>query len=523
MSKAQATKKIEKTSKYQKEYKNLHDLSRHTRILQGIASLLDWDQETYMPSGASAIRSEQLKVMAGLIHREKTSKEFAKALSKLINIKTGQVIAKTLPNPQVAALKEWRRDYLQDTSLPTKFVEDFAKLTSQSILAWKSAKDGNAFQKFAPYLDRIVTMCRKKADYLGYKDHPYDALLDQYEPNITTREVTTLFTKLRNNITPLLKKIASAKQVNDKFLYGKWDEAKQIAFSNTLLNALDYDLTKGRLDFSAHPFSSASHPTDSRITTRFHPTYLVNMFFTVLHEAGHALYEMGLPENQYGTPLGEARSLGIHESQSRWWETRIGMSKSFWQYFLPKLKDTFKGQLDSVTLEKFYLGINKVEPSLIRVEADELTYPLHVILRFELEKDLIDGSLKVRDIPEAWNAKMETYFGIIPPTDTQGCLQDVHWSMGGIGYFPTYTLGNIYAADLFNGFTKDHPDWEHKVAAGEFGFIKLWLHEKIYQHGRHYTSHELIKNATGKPFSADSYLNYLKDKYNKIYKLNKQK
>lgn len=503
----------------QKDYQFLHDLSKHIRILQGISSLLDWDQETYMPPGASSIRSEQLKTLAGIIHKEKTSKKYTKALSKLIDIKTGQLHEKKLPPPQKAALREWRRDYLQDTSLPTKFVEEFASTTSQAVIAWRSSKMNNSYKQFAPYLNRIVDLCRKKADYLGYKDHPYDALLDQYEPNMTTHEVSTLFAKLKGKLTPLIKKISTAKQIEDRFLNNEWDKDKQILFCNKLLEALEYDKNRGRLDFSAHPFSSSSHPTDSRITTRFHPTYLLNIFFTVLHEAGHALYEMGLPVSQYGTPLGDARSLGIHESQSRWWETRIGMSKPFWKYFLPFLKETFKGQLDSISLEKFYLALNKVEPSFIRVEADELTYPLHVILRFELEKDLIDGSLNVKDVPEAWNAKMKKYFDLIPPTDTQGCLQDVHWSMGGLGYFPTYTLGNIYAADLFAAFIKDHPDWETRLGSGELIFIKLWLHEKIYQYGRQFTSHELIQKATGKPFSADSYLNYLTEKYSKIYKI----
>ncbi|MBA3721867.1 MAG: carboxypeptidase M32 [Parachlamydiaceae bacterium] len=513
------TNESKKTTKSQKDYQKLFEISKHTHVLQGIAALLDWDQETYMPAGSAGIRSEQLKTMAGIIHREKTSKKFSNALAKLIDIKTGKVLVKDLPKPQMAALKEWRRDYLQDTALPSKFVEEFAKLTSQSILAWRAAKQDNAFSQFAPYLDRIIQMCRKKADLLGYKDHPYDALLDQYEPDMTTKEVTKLFHKLSTNLTPLIKKIHSSKQINDDFLMGDWDKDKQIAFSHRLLDAMGYDLNFGRLDFSAHPFSSASHPTDSRITTRIHPTNLVSNFFVILHEGGHGLYEMGLRKDYYGSPLGQSRSLGIHESQSRWWETRIGQSKPFWQYFLPLLKETFNGRLNSITLEDFYRAVNKVEPSFIRVDADELTYPLHVILRFELEKALIEGSLKTRDIPEAWNAKMKEYLGIVPKTNKEGCLQDVHWSMGGLGYFPTYTLGNVFAASLFEAFAKEHPDWEKRVASGDLAFIKLWLNDKIYQHGRCYSSHELLKNATGKDFSADPYLDYLNKKYSAIYRL----
>lgn len=502
----------------EKDYQKLYEISKHTRILQGISAILDWDQETYMPAGSAGIRSEQLEAMAGLIHREKTSRKFTNALSKLIDIPSGKVTNKNLSPAQVAAVKEWRRDYLHDTALPTKFVEEFAKLTSQALIAWRSAKKENAFLQFSPYLDRIIQLCRKKADLLGYQDHPYDALLDQYEPDAKTKEVASLFSKLRTQLTPLIKKMAQ-QPVDDKFLYGKWDHAKQMEFSKKLLDAMGYDFSLGRVDFSTHPFSSSSHPTDSRITTRIHPECLMSNIFAILHEGGHGLYEMGLPQSHYGTPLGDARSLGVHESQSRWWETRIGLSKPFWQYFFPILKETFKGKLDHINLDVFYAAINKVEPSLIRIEADEVTYPLHVILRFELEKDLIEGSLNVRDIPEAWNAKMEEYLGLIPGTNAEGCLQDIHWSMGGFGYFPTYTLGNLYAAHLFEAFAKDHPTWEKQVSGGQFGFIKLWLHDKIYQHGKRYPTQELLKHATGKEFSVDPYLHYLKKKYGTLYKL----
>lgn len=499
------------------DYQKMHDLSRKIQVLIGIKSLLDWDQETYMPPGAAQIRADQLKTMSGLIHKEKTSKKFQTALSKLIDIKSGKIQSKKLSPPQIAAAKEWRRDFLHDTALPTKFVEEFAKVSSQAITAWRSARQENAFQKFAPFLEKIVDLNRKKADYLGYQDHPYDALLDIHEPDVTTQDVSTLFTNLKENLTPLIKKV-SKHPVDDKFLFGSWDQTKQIAFSHQLLKALGYDLEKGRLDFSAHPFSTSAHPTDSRITTKIHPDSLMSNIFAVLHETGHALYEMGLPQEHYGSPLGEFRSMGIHESQSRWWETRIGLSKPFWSYFFPLLKETFKGQLDKITLDSFYRAINKVEPSLIRIEADELTYPLHIILRFELEKGLVEGSINVREIPDAWNSKMEKYLGITPKTNAEGCLQDIHWSMGEFGYFPTYTLGNLYAAHLFEAFEKDHPDWEKQVSEGHLGFIKQWLHQKIYQHGRRYSTQELLLEATGKPFSANAYINYLKKKYESLYK-----
>lgn len=503
----------------QKDYANLHKIARHARVLSGIAAVLDWDQETYMPLGGAGIRATQLETLAGVIHAEKTGKKFANALGKLIDIPSGKVKAKGLNAPQAAALREWRRDFTKDTALPKSFVEEFAKLTSQSIVAWRDAKKNSTFLHFAPFLDRIIAMSRKKAELLGYKGHPYDALLDQYEPDATTKDISILFTSLKKGIVELLKKIKKAKQIDDSFLHGKFSHEKQIEFGKLLLADMGYDMSHGRLDLSTHPFSSASHPSDSRITTRIHPTSLISNISVILHEGGHALYEMGLPQEDYGSPLGDAISLGMHESQSRWWETRIGQSKPFWQHYLPLLKKHFPGKLDKITLEQFYSALNKVEPSFIRVEADEVTYTLHVILRFELEKALIEGSLSVRDIPGAWNAGMKELLDIVPSRDAEGCLQDVHWSMGGFGYFPTYTLGNLYAAQLFEAFAKYYPDWEKRVASGDLVFIKGWLGEAVHQHGRRYSSLELLKKVTGKPFTADAYLSYLSAKYKEIYHL----
>jgi Zn-dependent carboxypeptidase len=503
----------------QKDYDALHKLSKHARVLSAVSELLHWDQETYMPDGAAAARAEQLETLAGIIHEAKSGKPFADALAKLIDIKKGTIKAKGLSKEQEAALREWRRDYTKEKALPKEFVTEFAKLTSQSILAWRDAKTDNAFQKFAPFLEKLIAMERQKAEYLGYKDHPYDALLDLYEPGMTTAAVTAVFDPLKKNITALLKKIAKAKQVDDKFLHGKFPADKQLDFCKKLLTDMGYDFNCGRLDLSAHPFSSSPHPTDSRITTRLHKTSLINCVSTVMHEAGHAFYEMDLPKEHYGSPLGESISLGVHESQSRWWETRIGQSKAFWQHYLPILKREFKGKLEGVSLDTFYKAVNKVEPSFIRVDADEVTYSLHVILRFELEKALIEGTLKVKDIPAAWNSKMKELLGVTPKTNTEGCLQDIHWSMGGFGYFPTYTLGNLYAAHMFEAFEKSHPNWQARVAKGELKFIKDWLHKAVHKHGRFYSSLELLKAVTGKNFTADAYTRYLQNKYADVYNL----
>jgi carboxypeptidase Taq len=500
----------------EQEYANLKEISHHAYILSGIHQLLDWDQETYMPIGAAPIRAVQLKTLAGIIHAEKTSKKLSQALDKLIDLSTGKVRASELSPRQQAALHAWRRDYLQEKSLPKSFVEEFAKLCSHSMTIWREAKKKNDFALFAPYLKKIIEMSRKKADYLGYDEHPYDALLDQYEPGISVSKLDLLFSKLKPFLVNLVKKIGSGVSIDDTCLYGSFSHLKQLKFAKTLLHAMGYDEQHGRLDLSAHPFSSSSHPTDTRITTRFHPRSLMSCISVVLHEAGHALYERGLPVEEFGTPLGSAISLGMHESQSRWWETLIGQSRPFWSWGLPLLKKQFKGKFDKVSLEQFYRALNKVQPSLIRVDADEVTYNLHIILRFEIERMLIEGSLSYKEVPEVWKAKMQQLLGICPQTDAEGCLQDVHWSMGGFGYFPSYTLGNLYAAQFFTQFAQDHPDWQERVSSGQLLFIKDWLHQHIHRYGRQYQSAELLKKITGRQFSPQPFMNYLTDKYGAI-------
>ncbi len=501
------------------DYEALLKLSRQFHLLQGISSILEWDQETHMPPDGAPIRAEQLELLAGLIHQEKTGKKFSSALEKLISLSTGEIIGKELDEERRIALGLFRKDYLQATALPREFVEKFTKLTSQSLEAWRFARQNNTYLHFLPFLDQIVAMTRQKADYLGYKEHPYDALLDLYEPGLTTADVTSLFTDLKTPISELIKKIGNAKQVDDQFLHGSFPKEKQVEFSKELLEAMGYDKAKGRLDFSVHPFSSSSHPTDSRITTFIHQNSLMSCISSVLHEGGHGLYEMGLPHEHFGSPLCESLSLGMHESQSRWWETLIGLSEPFWSHFLPKLQEIFHGQLDKVALPAFHRAINKVEPSFIRIEADEVTYPLHIVLRFEIERDLVAGTLKVRDIPEAWNEKMKNLLGITPKTYSEGCLQDIHWSLGSLGYFPSYTLGNLYASHLFLGFQEEFPDWEKRVADGQLLFMKQWLNQNVHCHGRKYTSKELLKKATNKTFSSKAYINYLRNKYSAIYKL----
>lgn len=496
---------------WEKDYSRLAELSRQSALLNGITALLDWDQETYMPAGAAAIRSEQLKILALLAHKAKTGAPFRTALSRLIDIDSGDIAQG--PGPaEKAALKRWRHDYVRVKALPSKLVEELTKLSSQAIHIWRLARQRDAFLQFAPVLDRLITLCRRKADYLGFQNHPYDALVEDYEPGMTTALLKNLFDSLVPRLQQMVKAIQSQPIPEDSFLKGPFNEKAQILLCHKLMELVGYEANKGRLDLSTHPFSSSSHPTDSRITTRISKDNLMESLSATMHECGHSLYEMGLPESHFGTPLGQAVSLGIHESQSRFWETFIGQSEPFSHFLLTLLQDHFSS-LKEVKPQAFYRAINKVSPGLIRIDSDEVTYNLHIALRFNLEVQLIEGSLKVRDLPDAWNSQMQELLGITPSNNQEGCLQDIHWSMGSFGYFPTYTLGNLYAGQLFAAFAKGQPHWKEGVQKGELLFIRDWLKEKIHQHGRRYTPLELIESATGKTFSSEPYLAYLEGKY----------
>ena len=491
-------------------FNKVWEIGKRIARFEGILRLIEWDQETYMPKNAAASRADQIELLASTIHQEKTHPTFVENLNNLDT--------KNLEAWQKAAVREWKEDVRKALALPNAFVKEFAKLKSESMIVWTKARKDSDFKQFAPYLTKVFNMCRKEADYLGYVHSPYDALLDLYEPKMTVAKLTPLFDKLGKSLSSLLKKIP---ETDTSCLAQTVSEEKQIAFGTKLLKAMGYDLSYGRLDLSTHPFSTAMHPTDSRVTTRITKHSYFDSLSAVLHEGGHGLYEMHLDTNYFGTPLCESRSLGIHESQSRSWETFIGQSRPFWQHFFPLLQKCYK--LEKTDFETFYRAINCVKPTFIRVEADEVTYCLHVILRFELEKAMIEGDLAVKDLPGAWDERMEKLLGIRPPCDREGCLQDIHWSMGAVGYFPTYALGTVYAAQFFEALVEDFPDWEKQVAHGELLFIRDWQKEKIHKWGRRYSSSELVKKVTGKELEVTPYLNYLKKKYSKIYTISGMK
>jgi carboxypeptidase Taq len=496
---------------------DLKELSTEIHTLSSILSLLHWDQETYMPAGGISPRSHQIALLSTLIHEKKISRKFKDCLAKLVHSSTSKPKVKGLRRVELAMLREWQKDFARATKLPPSFVQTFSQVTAEASQIWSVAKKDSNFKVFAPFLEKIIGLCRQKAEILGFVDHPYDALLEAYEPCMTTRKVGVLFDALQKELRQLLKKITSSRPIDDRFLRKKIDPAKQMEIGHQILSGLPLDPAFSRLDLSAHPFSTALHPHDSRITTRILPNGFMSNIFSVLHEAGHSMYEMGLSLKTWGTPLSEAVSLSIHESQSRWWETLIGRNLPYWRHTYPLLQKMLPTHLKKVPLERFYRAINKVTPSLIRVEADEVTYCLHVILRFEIEKQLISGSLSVSDLPEAWNAKMKEFFGITPPNDAQGCLQDIHWSLGDFGYFPTYALGNLFAAQFFTAFAKECPDWEQETAQGNFAFIREWLKTNIHEWGRMYNSEELAKKVTGRSLTHTPYITYLKKKYAPLY------
>lgn len=501
-----------------KAFTDLRELSLEIHELNSILSLLHWDQETYMPSGGITARSQQISLLSALIHEKKTSRRFKDNLARLVSLSTGKPKAKGLSKAHHIMIREWRRDYLRMGKLPASFVKNFAQVTSEASQIWAAAKKDNNFKVFAPFLRKIIDLSREKAAIFGFSDHPYDALLETYEPCMTTRKIGTLFEALQKELTALLKKITAARHIDNRFLHRKVDSDKQAEISNLIASKLPIDPAYTRLDISSHPFSMALHPHDSRITTRIIPDNFMSNIFSILHESGHSMYEMGVPIDTWGTPLSEPVSLSVHESQSRWWEALIGRSLPFCRFFYPHLQKALPNVLKGISLDRFYRGINKVTPSFIRVEADEVTYCLHVILRFEIEKELISGKLSVHDLPEAWNAKMKAYLGIVPPKDSLGCLQDIHWSLGDFGYFPTYALGNLLSAQFFTAFSKEQSDWEQKIASGDLAFIRDWLKANIFRWGRTYDSEELAKRISGKPLSETAYCTYLKKKYAEIYK-----
>ena len=475
--------------------------------LRAAIALLEYDQEVHMPPKGAPGRGRQLATLSGLAHRHFVSEEVGGLLDACADLPG-------LDGDDAVLLDEVRYDFEQARKLPAEFVEECARAQSKAFSAWVGARKESDFFAFRPHLQELVELAKRKADFLGYEDSPYDALLDEYERGMTTAKVSVLFAELAEKQRALLDRILAQ---DDRTEYGwldqTWDEEAQWNLSLRLLADMGYDFEAGRQDKSVHPFTIGFGLHDVRITTRISADEPFSSLTGSIHEGGHALYEQGFREEDERSWLGQAPSLGIHESQSRLWENVVGRSRAYWAHYAPILRQHFPGQLDNVADEQIYRAMNRVRPSLIRVEADECTYNLHIILRFEIETALIEGRISADEVPEVWNAKMKDYLGLEVPDDAQGCLQDVHWSHGGFGYFPTYALGNLYAAQLFEQVRKDLPRVWEDIREGDFAPLLGWLRAHVHRAGRRKTAEVIVEDATGQSPGAAAYLRYLEDKF----------
>ncbi len=492
----------------------LKDLIAEIMDLKYAAALLGWDQQTYMPPGGAEGRGNQLATLERLAHERFASPELGKLLEDL-----KPYAASLDPDSDEARLvKVTARNYSKATRVPSRHVVEFAQASTLGQQAWMEARRKSDFAMFQPHLEKIVALRQEYASFFPDCEHPYDALLDDFEPGMKTAEVIAIFDGLRPKQVELIKAIAARPQVDDSFLHQPFDEQKQWDFGVEVITSFGYDWKRGRQDKAAHPFTTGFGINDVRITTRVDPKYLSQLLFSTFHECGHGLYGLGAAQELERTGLEDGASLAVHESQSRMWENLVGRSLPMWEHFYPRLQQVFP-QLAGVPLEKFYKGINKVEPSFIRTEADEATYNLHIMLRLEIEIALLEGKVAVKDLPALWNAKMQEYLGVTPPNDTLGVLQDIHWSGGMIGYFSTYALGNLVSAQLWEKVNQDIPDLAEQIRAGKFAGLLAWLRDKIHRHGAKFEPQELVQKVTGSKINPDAYIRYLTKKYVEIYGL----
>ncbi|HVF01330.1 MAG TPA: carboxypeptidase M32 [Rubrobacteraceae bacterium] len=492
---------------------NLRQLKERLAQISDVSSangLLMWDRQTYLPKGGVAGRAEQTATLSRIAHE------------MLVDAETGRLLeALDQPDPSSedgALVRRARREYEKATRLPGELVAEISRATALAEPAWVEARERSDWSLFAPHLETILPLQREAAEHLGYEDHLYDALLDGYEPGAKKARLEKMFEELKTELVPLIRSISERDgEDREAPLHNAFDEKAQERFGEEVITRFGYDWDRGRQDRTVHPFCIGLTPGDVRITTRFDPGWLSPALFGTMHETGHALYEQGVDPAYARTPLGGGTSMGIHESQSRLWENLVGRSRPFWSHFYPGLQKAFPEALGGIELEGFYRAINAVSPSEIRVEADEVTYNLHILLRFELEVALIEESLSVSDLPSAWNAKMEEYLGITPENEATGALQDVHWSAGLFGYFPTYTIGNVLSVALFDEAIGAYPAIPEQIAEGEFSTLLGWLRENIHRHGSRYYPDELIERVTGRPLDAAPYLKYLKNKFGQLY------
>ena len=490
-------------------YDALLDRVERWNAVGSASGVLGWDQQVMMPEGGTPARSKQLSALSSVHHDMVTADETGELLDELDDA--------DLTEEQAAVVREVRREYERADAVPVELVEEISETGSEALQAWEEAKAEDEFETFAPYLQKHVELKREYAEHIDPDRDPYEVLFEEFEPCLSMERAESILTELREALVPMIGEIreSDVDLAVDTF-EGTFPEDEQEALSREALELVGYDFDRGRLDVSSHPFT-AGNQFDCRVTTRFDEEDPLGAVGSTIHEFGHAQYNLGLPQDHFGTPLGESRDLSVHESQSRLWENHVGRSEAFWQEFLPVFQEHFP-QTEDATVREAYEAFNQVyEDNFIRVEADELTYHLHIVIRFEIERDLIRGDLDVEDVPEVWNDKYEEYLGIRPDTDSEGCLQDIHWSHGNFGYFPTYSLGSVMAAQLFDAAEDDIDDLDGKIADAEFGDLHDWLGENVHRHGSRYETNELVVRATGEDFSADAFLDYVDEKYGELY------
>ena len=485
---------------------------RYKTYLQKIADIkyasavLQWDQETYLPKNSGDARGRQIATLNELAHEKFTAESFGDLLNDLS-------AKEDLPPGEKRNVQLSLQDFTKSKKLPSPFVRKMSEAINKSFHAWISARRQNDFSIFKDPLQEIILLKREETELIGYEKHPYDALMDEFDKGLTTTITDKLFADLRPQLTGLLNEIKAKPQPDDSFLHQHFPKDKQWDAGMEILKRMHFNFDAGRQDISEHPFTTSFGSTDVRVTTRVDENDFSNMLWSCIHEGGHALYEQGLPESEYGLPLGEYCSLSIHESQSRLWENCIGRGMPFWEHNFPLLKEYFPQQFNNTTVHQFYAAINKVQPSLIRTEADELTYHFHIMIRYELEKLLIEGTINAADIPAYWNELYKRYLGITVPDDVRGCLQDVHWSHGSFGYFATYSIGSLYAAQFYSTLKNERPVIETEIARGDMSAVKEWLQKNIYRFGRFCSSEDLCRQVTGESLNSKFFLNYAKEKF----------
>ncbi len=483
--------------------------------LDSAASLLAWDERTYIPEKAHEARSDVLGKLSKMSFELFTSDKMGEYLERLSEAE----LFSSLGEVDQASVRRVRKDYRRFRAIPPALYEQYTIDRSRSEFAWEKARAEDNFAAFEPHLTKMVDYARQFAELFGYEENPYDALLEDYEPGMTAAELKTIIEPLRSQLVPFVQQLLSEGTPPDNsFLHGNFPTEKQKALSLQVLKAMHYDFDAGRLDVTVHPFTTRIGPNDTRITTRYLEDNLLSSLFSSIHEGGHALYDQGIPKELTWSGLDDGASMGIHESQSRMWENMIGRSQEFWTFFYPTLVETFP-QFADVPLDSFYRATNRVAPSLIRIEADEVTYNLHIMLRFELEEALLNRRIEVKDLPDLWRDAMKRYLGVVPESDANGVMQDVHWAGGLIGYFPTYMLGNLYAAQIFHTAQQEIDDLPGKIRRGELLPLREWLREKIHRFGRIYEPKDLLQQVTGEGPNSQYFIDYVRTKFSEVYRL----